>query len=71
VRKHPQLRDGRNEVAEADRRDFESFRIAVIERLGVIFLITKDGAFSTYWSVPIKSIRGSALKHSQPGLSTS
>ncbi len=58
-------------MAEADRPDFESFRIAVIERLGVIFLITRDGAIPRSWSVPIKSIRCSALKHSQPGLSTS
>ncbi len=45
TRKHPQFRDGRNEMAEADKPDFESFRIAVIERLGVIFLVRKDGGF--------------------------
>jgi hypothetical protein len=27
-RTHPQFRDGRNDMAEADRPDFESFRIA-------------------------------------------
>jgi hypothetical protein len=58
-------------MAEADRPDFESFRIAGIERLRVISLISKDSGFPGSWGVPIKSIRCSALKHSQPGPSTS
>jgi hypothetical protein len=44
-------------MAEADRPDFESFRIAGIERLRVISLITKDGGFPGSWGVPIKSIK--------------
>jgi hypothetical protein len=38
-------------------RTSKALELRVVERLGVIFLITKDGGFWGPWSVPIKSIK--------------